>query len=387
MSDRWKPSSLDEERAKRLVATARKHDEVPQGAGARVWARLERRRWSGGSGRLVFAFGGALAAAAVLVAVGLWLARPKAIGTVVAGGVTRPLIAGEMVRALGERAIVRVPGVLEAVVSDGAEVVLQDPGAPEVLLSSGTALLSVEPRGSRPPLRVRTPRFTVTVVGTVLRVVVDPDRDGSVAVGRGAVVVKAGGIEHRVEAGQRWSSRGADRDDGVSREELSLLGGDHAAGLGAGSFGRAPCSGAAGARMACLLRRADSDDAATAEAALYAAGELALRELGDPGRAVDVWRRQRERFPRGVLGPEARTSIVEALVAGGRNRMALDEAGRYLNEDPRGLKASEMHYLRGAVLSRIDGNCRRARGELDLALQRPTGPWVSRAQSLLASCR
>jgi hypothetical protein len=88
-----------------------------------------------------------------------------------------------------------------------------------------------------------------------------------------------------------------------------------------------------------------------------------------------------------VLGREARASIIDALVLLHDDAQARAEVDAYLRESPRGLRAPEMHFVRGTLLYASDHGCRRAAAELDLALQHPAEPWAERARAARAACR
>ena len=236
---------------------------------------------------------------------------------------------------------------------------------------------------------VRAPGFVARVVGTVLRVVVDADGSSSIAVAHGAVeVVPLDGKPVLVHGGEHWPPRST---AAPTLEELGALPLDQREGVVLADFlpqvAKPTCAGDAASRLRCQLDLAQRAEADRAETALYEAGSIAWRELGDGKRALAIWRQQRQRFPNGVLRTEVQASIIDALVALRMLPEAETEIDRDLLADPEGLRTSEMHFVLGTIQRELDGDCRRARSQFSLALADPSGSAAARASEALRSCR
>jgi hypothetical protein len=383
--------------ARQVIDRAMRFEErVDPTAEDRVWARVDSRRGRGV--RLawpMFAAGAVCAVVASLFV--LRVARretPVLPFVVAANGSQKTVRLGETVSPSPEMTLVDLHGAGRMVADAGSAVVFDhfDARGISLRVDRGSVLLHVAPRPVDAPFIVRTPGFVAKVVGTVLHVTV---RDGRsvIAVGHGRVEVEPVGAAPVVVAtGQRWPADARD----VPRPELfERLGPTDLEGTGATSF--APhvepvvealksCEGAPDEAMHCYLDLARAADSVRAESALYEAGWIALRDLQDPSRALGIWRDQRKRFPNGLLADEAQTSTVDALVALGRTQRARAEIDAYLRVHPQGLRAAEMHFVKGTLLVQIDHSCRRATGELTLALRHAAPPWDTKARAALARC-
>jgi hypothetical protein len=396
----------DDAAARELLARAARAGVAtpPAGSRARVWAKIEaerarqlapRRRWK------LPAF--ALAAAACAVAIAVVRTSTPATALVIASsGTPIEVAAGHPLPALAESALVDLPAVGRMVAGPGTLATLDrfDAKNVSITLSRGSLLAHVTPRHERAPFIIHTRDFTARVVGTVLRVVAHADGSASIAVGHGAVEVQpASGAPVLVKSGERWPREAS---DAPSADELSRLGAADLEGAGLDSFGAvAPKPQAAAAApsrdckplhgeaaVSCWLAVAeDASDSIRSESALYQAGWIRMHELGDAAFAIGIWERQRTRHPRGLLRDEAQTSIIDALVSLGRTRAAEVEIADYLRAHPEGLRSAEMHFVRATLLRADDRSCRRARHELDLALQHPAAPWAARARSARLACK
>ncbi len=102
----------------------------------------------------------------------------------------------------------------------------------------------------------------------------------------------------------------------------------------------AGCAGLRGVdeRARCYRRIADGSGLA-AQNALYGLGLIARDHLHDRQAALHYWTDYAERFPHGVLAPEAALGILGALIADRRYAEAIDAADRYLQLSPDGLGA------------------------------------------------
>jgi FecR protein/Outer membrane lipoprotein len=370
---------------------ARVHVGPPPGARARVWKALEERRGRERDkparrrlGWAMFAAGAACAAAIAVLVVPR--ARPTEL-TIQASAEAATIDLG------GDGRVVAGPGTL-ARLQRGA----RGDGVVTLVLERGSLLAHIKPRATGAPFVIDTPAFRARVVGTVFRVVAREDASASIAVGHGAVEVTPRGSSPRlVRAGERWP---ANSTDAPSADEIARMGAADLEGAGAASF--APAARSELARPAaapscraltgedaieCWLRVADVADPVRAESALYQAGWIRMHELHDAAFALGIWERQRSRYPHGLLRDEAQTSIIDALVALRRTRAAEAEIADYLRAHPTGLRSAEMHFVRGTLQRAADGDCRRARRELDLALAHPTAPWAARARAARDGCR
>jgi len=377
------------ERAKRL------EPRVDPSAEDRVWAHLERKRMRGV--RLawpMFAAGAACAVVTSLVVLTMVHREHPVLPFVVAvDGSQKTLRPGERLPTSSATTLVDLHGAGRMVAAADSTAFFDqfDPRAIALRIERGSVLLHVLPRPADGPFLIRTPAFTARVVGTVLSVTVRADGRSMIAVGHGRVEVEpVGAAPILVAAGQRWP---ADARDAVRPELLDRMGGSDLEGTSAAAFAAPPvlesahgCGGPPSEAMRCYLELQATAEPVRAESALYEAGWIALRDLHDPARALSIWNEQRKRFPGGPLADEAQTSTIDALVALERTQRARAEIDAYLRRHPRGLRAAEMHFVKGTLLVQTDHSCRRAAAELTLALRHPAPPWDARARAALARC-
>lgn len=178
---------------------------------AAAWARirngvvadLDRRRlavaaapassaWRGRRGALALAGAAALAVGVALVVTG--------------GSSEEPAAASWRVATEAEPSVVTLDGAEIRVAARSSVLVeVSDDGGVSLGLERGAVECEVEPRGPRPPLSVRAAGVLVEVVGTHFAVALR-DSEVRVEVSRGVVRVLEQGREHRVGAGQVWSS-------------------------------------------------------------------------------------------------------------------------------------------------------------------------------------
>jgi hypothetical protein len=384
--------------ARHVVEQALRFEErVDPTAEDRVWTRIESRRARGV--RLVWSMFAAGAACAVVASIlVLKLARRDSTVlpfVVAADGSQKALRLHEPLPPSDATTLVDLHGAGRMVADADSEMVFDEFAARAVSLrvDRGSVLLHVAPRPNDAPFVIRTPGFTAKVVGTVLHVTV---RDGrsAIAVGHGRVEVQpVSGPPVIVATGQRWPADARE----VPRPELfERLGASDLEGTAPAAF--APrtepahekaksCGGAPDEAMRCYLELATTGDSTRAESALYEAGWIALRDLREPKRALEIWTVERTRFPSGLLADEAQTSSIDALVALDRTQRARGEIDAYLHHHPHGLRAAEMHFVKGTLLVQADHNCRRAMGELTIALRHPAPPWDARARAALDRCQ
>jgi hypothetical protein len=374
-----------------------------------VWQKLqeqrahkeERRQWRWP------AFGVAMGAALACALVFGWsrfAASPSTALVTASGGTSIEVPAGYDLPSLAEPALIELPRVARIVSGAGTQARLDrfDGKDVAITLRAGSLLAHVSPRPKRAPFEIHTANFTARVVGTVLRVTARPDGTSSILVGHGAVeVLPKSGAPVIVRSGERWPKESIDTP---SADELSRLGAADLEGATGVDFAPRPtqppapsapqtaapqdCKPLHGeAGVDCWLKLADArGDAVRAESALYQAGWIRMHELHDAAFALGIWERQRTRYPHGVLREEVQTSIIDALMALDRTRAAEAETADYLRAYPHGMRAAEMHFVRATLLRDTDRDCRRARRELDLALQHPAAPWAERARAARVSC-
>jgi len=370
-----------------LLARAREAEvEPPPGAAARVWAKLEKRRRVR---RLAWPMFLAGAASAAALAVVLWRTpAPRVVAFVTSGPAPRALAVNELFHAGPSPAIVDVVGTARLCTGPGAALRVIEPSeSVQLVLDEGTALVHVRSRAGRAPFLVHTPGFVARVVGTVFRLNVSAAGESSIVVARGTVEVTPVGATSPVwvHAGERWP---LGISDAATADELARLGTAELEGATLADFAPplVPCTGPPEAALSCQLAQAEHHSPLAAENALYEAGWIALRELHDAPRALDIWQRLRTRFPNGPLRTDVDASIVDALVAQRRSVDALREIDGYLRTYPTGLRAAEMHFVRATLLEERDGDCRHARPDLDAALARPAAPWATAARAARLAC-
>ena len=363
--------SIGERDVAALLERARRHEEpIDQHASVRVWravrvaqARPQRPLWP------VFLAGAALTGLLLVL-----VPRSAAHDPYRAGA------------RLPEASAVELHGVAELVTGPRARITVARNDAQQVDLrvDAGALLVHVLPRTGRGPFVVHTPQFVARVVGTVFRVVVD-ESGSRIAVARGTVeVTPIGGTALPLHAHETWP---ANVDVAPRPEELALLATREQVAL-ADFVARPPhaCSGAAESRVRCEVQFAQEATPLEAENALYRAGFVAWHELDDPRRALALWRQQRERFPNGALRREAQASMIDALVATRSFPEAEVAIESYLAVEPDDLRAPELHFVLATVLREVDGSCRRASAELDLALAHPVGGWTAQAKEARRAC-
>ncbi|MEO6951536.1 MAG: FecR family protein [Polyangia bacterium] len=353
-----------------LIERAMRHEEpIADGASQRVWrtlrvaeARPQRQLWP------VFLAGAALT--------GLLLFLVPRLSH-------EPYRAGTM---LPQAAAIELHGIAELVTGPGAKVRVERNDAQQVELrvDAGSLLLHVLPRAGRAPFLVRTPQFVARVVGTVFRVSVNGN-DARITVAHGTVeVTPNGGTATPIHAHEAWP---ANANTVPAADELSMLATREQVAID--DFAARPphvCTGAAEARVRCDVLYAQEAAPREAENALYRAGAVAWHELDDPRRALVLWRQQRERFPNGALRREAQASMIDALVATRSYHDAEAAIESYLAVEPDDLRAPELHFVLATVLRQLDGSCRRAAAELELALSHPAGAWVAQAEEARRAC-
>ncbi len=350
-------------------------------AQSRVWAELQRRR-AKPARKLAWGWGFAAGAVCATLLALVFLPRGRSGSqalVIAADGAERIVRAGQRLPALTELSLVDLYGAGRMVAGAGTFARLDrlGPDGIELTLERGSLLAHVTPRSKNSPFLIRTPRFVAKVVGTVLRVAVHADGSASLAVGHGVVELQPLGATSRVvivRSGERWP---ASSTDAPLAAELERLGAVDLEGVTERSFVPAPAAPVPAPAASHL------DD----ESALYEAGFHAMRDQRDARAALDIWELERKRFPHGVLARDVHASIIDALVALHQSTVALREIDGYLRTEPDGLRAGELHFVRGTLYRELDHGCRRARAEFEHALLRPAEPWAQKARLQRNACR
>lgn len=383
MNGEW-PETPNADAARDLVRKAAMRElVVPRNARVRVWQAVEKKtvtslkpgfgwRWSA-----TFLAGAACASLVLFFVLRGAGGDPPAL-VVASDGSAQPLRVGETLPKFTDLSVVDLHAAARVVVGAQTSARLEqlDRRTASLRLDRGTLLLHVQPRPVNAPFLVHTAAFTARVIGTVLRVAVDEQGRASLAVGHGAVELQptGGGRSVIVHAGERWPTRSTAQP---SAAELERLGAEELEGATLAHFAPTP------------VASAPAPTPLGDENALYDAALAALR-AHDPRGALALFRLERARFPHGVLQREVRTSMLDAYLSLGDSHLALRELDAALSDEPHGLRAPELHFLRGTLLRKLDGNCRRARPELDRALEHRrlanNEPWVAAARRARAAC-
>ena len=200
----------------------------------------------------------------------------------------------------------------------------------EVTLQSGRLSVTT-PSGA--PLHVRTPDAELEVTRSRFLAEVVP-AGTSVWVEEGEVVLRAGGVTRVVRAGQS-----------LTWPPILVI---PAPLLEAAPAPDSRCASLSGAEIRACLRREASGASLEAQAALYELGNFEVKH-GQLDAGLQVWRESLDRFPRGVLEPEVRLSLLVAMVKAHRfseARLAAQEFEAYCSDDPRAL---DVRALRRAL--------------------------------------
>lgn len=220
--------------------------------------------------------------------------------------------------------------------------------APRVELSSGanwspgtsgavvlhTGRLSVS-RVTPAPIRIETPHVVVEAQGS--RFLAEVVASGTfLSVDEGSVVVRAGGLERRLQAGESFTWPPAPEiPTGLLEQPLAAA-------------AQTCTEGAASTRRACLRAEA-TEDSLEAQAALFELGSLELHE-GRPTEAMAAWQESLRRFGDGVLHPEVRLQLVVTLVRQREFSRAATEAKAFLEHCPGDPREGDVK----ALLERLD---------------------------------
>jgi hypothetical protein len=345
----------------------------------RVWASVHtpwgqpavRRRWP-----MLAAIG---AAAALSAVIGLWVVQQHRVAgdaalalVLVKGNTPIDSVAGERHRlaggvdvALAPRATL-VPGDLEL--------------PPEV--RQGRVRFSVPHQTAGRRYAVRAGAYRITVLGTEFEVAVE----GSgvhVSVSSGVVQVEEAATGRRLErlvAGERWSSEEPPPlptpappvppvRASAPRRALPATPADPASTRALAEAREARRSGDP-RRALEIYGRLTAAGGPLAESALFEMAAIEHEDLREPGRALELWQRYRQRYPQGLLRAEADLSVIEVLPGLGQEGRALEEARAFLRRYPRSERRGEVARVAGD-LSRARGDCRAAIALYATAVQAP----------------
>lgn len=201
-------------------------------------------------------------------------------------------------------------------------------------LTLGPGRFTIARRSNR-PLTVRTPQVSLEL--TNARFLAEVSENGAtVVVEEGALVLRDGDSERRLEPGTTW--RWAPTPE-IPRALAPSAAGD-----------RGPCHGQTAAATRTCLEQEAAGTSLAAEAASYELGMLAL-EHGDVPAALTAWRRSLERFPNGVLAPEVRLALFVELVKARRHTEARTVAKAFLAAFPDDPRTKDVAAIAQAIAS------------------------------------
>jgi hypothetical protein len=354
-----------------LAGAARAAASERPGQRARAWRRIEQAR-SRAPARKWLATASAAAACAAGLAL---LPRPAPLSVVDAAGPVES--AGERAAAgapVPEGARVRAgPAGLATLSASGMKVALSADSALRVedgavRLEEGMAAFRISSRLAE----IRAGAMRIQAAGATFVAEIRAERV-AIHVEEGAVEVEQGGQLHTVAPRTSWSSQGEPSGAGPAERAMASL---VRAGAGATpekalELSRLPTALSL-AGDAALERRAHEQESAgrfgqaaalyaevgahatpRAEAALYQLARLRLRSLQDPAGALAALDEYRRRFPAGLLTEEVALTAVEARLAAGDERAALQEMDAFLLGFGGSERAAEVRELRGSLLRRL----------------------------------
>jgi hypothetical protein len=125
-----------------------------------------------------------------------------------------------------------------------------------------------------------------------------------------------------------------------------------------------------------------AESGADAEAALIAAAFRALRTDHDPAAALSLLERHARSFPSGTLLVEASMARVEALLALGQSKQALD----LLESLPAAAAMTPPRLLLRGELRAASGRCASARADLEAVEASSSGELAARARAAATAC-
>jgi ferric-dicitrate binding protein FerR (iron transport regulator) len=236
----------------------------------------------------------------------------------------RALPAGSrIVTPAGSRAVLAFASGTQVLLGEGGDMTIADEHDTQALrLEHGSLELHVAKLAAHQRFLVQTADAEVEVRGTAFRVFLVPSdrRCGGgtptrVAVTEGTVVVRQGGQESRIEAGQEWPS-GCSPAVGAARP---------AAAVASHGVPSAPSSS---------LREQND---------LFGEAKSAMRR-GETGKAIDLFSRFLARYPGSALAEGATVERMRLLRQADPDR-AVVEARQYLARYPRGFASTEAEEI------------------------------------------
>jgi ferric-dicitrate binding protein FerR (iron transport regulator) len=237
----------------------------------------------------------------------------------------RALPAGSrIVTPAGSRAVLAFTSGTQVLLGEGGDMTIADERDTQALrLDHGSLELHVAKLAERQRFLVQTADAEVEVRGTAFRVSLVPadSRCGSgtptrVAVNEGVVVVRQGGQESRIEAGQQWPA-GCTPAVGAARPAPAVASHGVAASVPASSLG-------------------EQND-------LF--GEaMSARRRGEAGKAIEAFSRFLARYPASALAESATVERMRLLRQADPDR-AVVEARQYLARYPRGFASAEAEEI------------------------------------------
>ena len=227
-------------------------------------------------------------------------------------------------------------------------------------LESGSFFAKVAKLGANERFVVATPDAEVEVRGTAFRVTIvagDPACAGGsptrLEVSEGVVVVRHGGAEVRVAAGERWPT--CDVHASSARPNATSV--ESPAGLAPLAAAAPPAAGTGGTREAApraapgpLAAPAPAPDASSRLAEqndLFDEG-MRLKKRGDVGGALARFDRLLVHYPGGPLAESAEVERMRLLTTADRARATV-AAREYLRHHPRGYARAEAEAIRAAA--------------------------------------
>jgi TolA-binding protein len=241
----------------------------------------------------------------------------------------------------------------------------------QVVLWAGRLDAAVEKQPPGRQFAIITPHLRVVVVGTRFSVEVEGDWT-RVTVQQGRVRVES--VSQRLELGPGESVRSDDPRFAAAAPPAEA---------------RSTCEAVAEgpARLACYERLSRGEGLA-AENALFLLG-LAAERQRDPTAALERWKSLCDRFPDGVLVPEAQLASLRLLVGQRRTAEALEVATRFLSRHAADTRTPEVLLVRARLLCALPARRTEAVASLTTLHSLPAASSAVQQEALfaLAACQ
>jgi len=288
----------------------------------------------------------ALAAAAVVVGVGVWMAQPPGYGPI---GSELGQVAewhGQTFE-LGPSIDVTANGSLRVAQADKSGTVID--------MLSGSAEFSVDPGGLYRRLVIEAKDVEVEVKGTVFDVGIRDDGAVWVGCSRGKVAVRHAGVERFVTAGERWST--AELAVQLAQAPVEPIAPAVAdAAVETTPIAERPAS-SAGARPRAVAVAHElpvvAEDEAPSARDTSARDFVRIQRLnargGAPDGVVAQWDAFLARWPDAIEAPEGRVRRLQALVRVQPTRATMEQIQALLASSPRHDLLMALHELRGEL--------------------------------------